>query len=682
MRRHGDVMAAVIVVAVAVGVWFARRDSGERAGSQVHYRDARTPLAPRRAPQLGEGSRPGNHAQLDDGVQRLEGRVLGLAANGTETARVTLASDADRVTTTTPDGQFSFDGVAPGMYRVLAQSGDRIAGPVRVGVGAAAVDGGVRPVSLRLSEGVFVTVTVVDDAQQPIAGAHVRVAVGEHRVVVETGAGGDVACGPLPTGYASVEAEAAGRAPMRAGIALGSPGARGAVTIVVYRGVPVSGRVVDARGAPIAGARVTVMAMLDSTGPPAVSDERGAFTIPMLARGHYALQVTDDEHPSSRSGPVLVHGAAIDGVEIVMPDGGVATGVALDDQRRPVPFTVVIARHRGRVQQTMADATGSFELRGLVRGPLSLHAESPSAMSALVRVDLTDSGEADLELVLDIAGAIAGMVVDENGAGLAGIAVTAYPDYERVPAGFGHPLRTVDAVTDEDGRFVVRGVPDAPYRLYAQRCTTCQRMSLSPSTPARAGDQDVRIALPRDGELVGRVAVDRGAPPRNVGVSLGGRPATLDPDGRFRIAGVPPGSYRLAVHSLDFPALYRDQVEIRSGATTDLGTLIGTRARALGGRVVDGAGVPVAGARIGLGVIRPAPVEPDDPPAGFHAYRTALAAPDGRFVIGVLPPVAQTAIASAVGFGSSAPVVIPGEASVPGDPPEVTFVLSALPDEP
>ena len=77
-----------------------------------------------------------------------------------------------------------------------------------------------------------------------------------------------------------------------------------------------------------------------------------------------------------------------------------------------------------------------------------------------------------------------------------------------------------------------------------------------------------------------------------------------------------------------------------------------------------------------VGVIRLPPVEVDDPPAGFHAYRTSVSAADGTFRVYHMPPAPMVVVASVPTAGSSEPVAVPGLPDTPGDPPPVTLVLS------
>lgn len=128
----------------------------------------------------------------------------------------------------------------------------------------------------------------------------------------------------------------------------------------------------------------------------------------------------------------------------------------------------------------------------------------------------------------------------------------------------------------------------------------------------------------------------------------------------------------------DIRALVKQGAEIRSGETTDLGTLTLQRrpSRALVGRVVDTAGVPVGDACVELGVIRPPPVDEDDPPGGFHAHRTVYTTPDGRFLFPDIPPTPMLARATDPAYRDSATIAIPTAAVCPGDPPAITLVVS------
>ncbi|HEY6178536.1 MAG TPA: carboxypeptidase regulatory-like domain-containing protein, partial [Kofleriaceae bacterium] len=600
---------------------------------------------------------------------RLEGRVLGPDGRGIEGAVVALDSPGSRVSTTA-EGRFSFDHLERATYAVFASAGEWSAGPVHH-----AISDPPRPLILRLAPGALKTVAVVDEAGLPIADASVQVVVGGWTSTTQAAAGGRVRLGPLPRSYWYIAADAPGHAPA----AQWASPAEDDVTIVLVGGSPLSGRIIDESGQPIAGARVTALPYYHEPGTtPVRSNDRGEFTIPALAPGHYTLLAVDDEHaPTHLSKKVA--GGPVGDLEIVMKAPGLITGVVLDRDRRPVPLATVSSRQPDGMRRATTDENGAFELRNLERFGAALRAETTVAASDDLIVDLSRQPDADVELVLDVAGAIEGTVVDERGAPLAGISVAAVPDFEHLPPQRRSYLPGDDTTSDSDGRFAFHRLPDLPYLLDARWPTSS--FDRSPQvTVARPGDHDVRITLLPGGDLAGRVIVNHAdAAPAGVMLRIGPRAAThANRDGSFHIRDVPPGTYDVWFHSPEFTD-FTAHVEIRSRATTDLGTLTASSGRMLVGRVVDASGAPVGGARIEVGVIRPDPIDEDDPVGGFHAYCSGVAARDGAFRVTGVPPTPMIIIASdAAGRRSEAialPGNPPGSLEVPDDPPPFTIVM-------
>jgi hypothetical protein len=672
MKRAG--LVGLLAVVIAGAIWIAR-GGDDRPRSTVHYRDRRTALAPRRAPVHDIDA----VAASADGVLRLDGRVIGPDGQAVGGATVVLEPTPSRTATAAADGGFSFSRLDRQGYSLFVSAGDLVGGPIRV-----AVTDSPRPLVIRLARGGFQTVTVVDGAGRPILGARVDARVGGWASTISTDAAGRVKLGPLPPGFAAIAVDAPGYAPDADTVVIAAAMEVGATTIVLHRGTPVSGRVVDENHQPIAGARITVIGArgggLNTT--PILGNDRGDFAIPQLVRGTYVLQAADDEHAVTRSAPVAVDGSPIDGVEIVMKDAGVISGIVLDRSRRPAPFAGISAvGAAGGTLEVTADQNGAFELRGLARYFLVLRAETATATSSAVQLNLSEKPEAEVELVLESVGTIEGTVVDERGSPLAGITVTASPDWAHLPPS-ARPAGLREAITDDDGRFILHGLPELPYLLDAKRRGASFASPSPRRAPARVGAHDVQIRLVPDGQIVGRIALDGlDTAPSNVILKLwNGPPTPANRDGSFQIQDVPPGDHYLWFESPDFTAFYKPGIEVHSGATTDLGTLTAPRSRTLVGRVVDGSGAPIGGAQVEVGVIRPPPIEVDDPAAGFHAYRSAVAAPDGTFRVSHVPSAPMIAIASAPSYASSEGTAILGGPGAPGDPPPVTLVLSGVRD--
>src|SRR5262249_20050882 len=153
------------------------------------------------------------------------------------------------------------------------------------------------------------------------------------------------------------------------------------------------------------------------------------------------------------------------------------------------------------------------------------------------------------------------------------------------------------ATTDGAGHFVIRGLPNGGYRLHAARSSGGRYEWGQQGTPAKVGDKNVRITLPADGSVVGRLVVEGGSAPKYATVQLGYQPSTpATSDGTFKLEAVAPGKYDLYVRGHDFAEFIQHDVEVKPGKPTDVGTLTLLRGRKLVGKVIDAAGNAVPGA--------------------------------------------------------------------------------------
>ncbi|HET9452091.1 MAG TPA: carboxypeptidase regulatory-like domain-containing protein [Aggregicoccus sp.] len=204
--------------------------------------------------------------------------------------------------------------------------------------------------------------------------------------------------------------------------------------------------------------------------------------------------------------------------------------------------------------------------------------------------------------------ALAGVVVDAGGQPVAGARVDARSSAQRFPQRYGDELG-YQAAADEQGRFVLEGLPQGYYDVAAQ---------LSGLTPARlkdvvTGRTDLRLVLTEGATLSGRVrdAVS-GEPLPSFTVVVSQRVGALqrepvaeltvlDPGGRYRVAGLPAGRHEVEVVAAGH-APGEAQVEVpdapRAAVVADFRLEPG--ARLYGTVVSSGSGKPVAGARVSL----------------------------------------------------------------------------------
>jgi protocatechuate 3,4-dioxygenase beta subunit len=690
---------AAALVAVAFAVWFfglrskegasdERAGSGARSGKLEGAPAAPTPAADGRDGRLPREMAPRWSLDPDrEGTLALEGQVVGPDGKAVAGAEVWLSSVPPRTTKSEDDGTFSFDKLVGRTYQVSAKHGTLIGGPVPY-----KLTGKSDPIRIQLAEGAAVVVTVVDEAQAPITGAEVRGGDLAERGAVTTDAKGEARLAPVHPGYVAVSASAAGHAAGAGFTTIGSGGAVGRLTITLRKGFPVSGHVVDEAGKPIGKAKVAVAGRMwwgdqdsDEGGAKAtLTDEQGQFTMPAVAAGTHKLLAIDSAHAPATSAPFPVTDHAVTGVTITMKTGGVLGGRVVDPAGKPVPYATVRVAGSGRqlwriaARQTTCDADGAFELRGLAREKLKVRAESDQAASQLVDADLTaQEARRDLSLVLDVAGVIAGKVVDDKGAPVAEIAVHARPERSGGESWEGLAIAGMSsAMTDGAGAFTIPGLPDGSYRLSATRSGRRGFSWTEEGTLAKPGDRDVLIKLPSPGVLKGTIAIEgAAAPPKYALVQLGLAAATPAQGGVFELRDVAPGAHDVTFRGAEFAELVRRDVKIEPGKTTDLGTVTVFRGRRLTGKVVDAKGQPVAGAQVKLGEMLFSVEGQEDSMSGLEdmsGIRSTVSDQDGSFAIIGVPPKATSVAAEHANHGRSLPVPVAEGAQ---DPPPLTLAL-------
>ncbi len=686
----GGVAALVLVL---VALFLRLRHRGDEATHEVDAGKPRSAAITPAAAQPGKsedkpaprGSAPKWTLDVDrEGPLRLEGQVLGLDGKGVGGAKVWLGSVPPRSTKSEDDGTFSFDKLVGRTYYLSASSGELLGGPVHY-----KLTGTSDPVVIRLAEGAVVNVTVVDDAAKPIEGADVK---HDEEHAAKTNAAGKATLKPVHPGWVAVDAKASGYAPNSAYTMIGSAGATGELKITLRKGFAVSGRVIDENGKPVAKVKINASAGMWGLGgtdnDDAITDDKGGFQIAALAAGTHTLSAVDGEHAPAQSSPITIADRPVTGIEIKMKSGGRVAGTVIDTANKPVPFATV--RIAGKTsggdgdrnaasRQATCDKDGTFEIRGLARNKLQARAESDTAASKVIDVDLSDKAAASgLELVLDVSGQIAGVVVDDKGAPVPEVQVNAFPDILGGASTEGLQLAGMSsATTDGGGAFVIHGLPDGAYKLWAARPSSSAQEWGQSGTPAKVGDKAVKITLAAPGTLIGKIVIDGAAsPPKLATVQLGSVTPTPATEGAFQIKDVNPGTYDVTFRSPEFAELIKRDVKIDPGKTTDLGTVTAFRGRKLTGKVVDGAGAPVAGAKVKVGGMLISAQGQEEQGENFEnmaGVRSAISDQEGEFtIIGVPSKTSTTAMADHSDRGRSLAIAIPAGTD---DPPPVTLAL-------
>src|SRR5438046_2615510 len=261
MSRRARLAIAIAIgigiAAIAIGGWWLRsRRVAAPPASEISAATAPEAVRAGRPPR-GDPGEP--RVMIDDdpkGSLQLEGQVIDAEDHGVAGAVVVIAANPPRSMTTEADGSFAFDGLVARPYTLIARAAQGVAGPITARLTAKS-----EPVVLRLRPAARLTVTVVGSDAVPISGATVELrGVDVQRAV--TKAGPAVFSPVVPGGY-QIAAWADGKAHAFQRIAIGRGDAQ--ARLVLSAGAAVTGRVVDDRGAGIAGAHVRYSGASDWT---------------------------------------------------------------------------------------------------------------------------------------------------------------------------------------------------------------------------------------------------------------------------------------------------------------------------------------------------------------------------------------------------------------------------------
>jgi len=369
-------------------------------------------------------------------------------------------------------------------------------------------------------------------------------------------------------------APAPGHPGLRVTLARGRP-VRG-VELVLYPALDHPGRVIDARGAPVAGARVRVVRPLielptDAPAPEWTTGRDGSFT---FQAGDDA--VLEASRGSLRGWAGMGRRASRRGLLVIQLDpeplDATITGHVRDPDGAPIADAVVRAAPSFRSgipgdAFTTSGPDGAFTVSRLDRAAYDVSAEAPGRLRA-AREGVV-GGSRGVVLTVTAGRTLAGQVVDVVGA-----PIGAFDLLIRRRLGIARPTAAAESLVDPQGRFAVR-VADGDYDVVASARGYAHTL-----VRAAAGTGDLRIVLGRGASLRGQVrAGDDHAPIAGAAVACefgaGGRgdgslPAepgvTTRADGTFELTGIPSGPLAIRVSASGFHARIEAGTTARDGA--------------------------------------------------------------------------------------------------------------------
>ncbi|HYO11747.1 MAG TPA: carboxypeptidase regulatory-like domain-containing protein [Thermoanaerobaculia bacterium] len=295
---------------------------------------------------------------------------------------------------------------------------------------------------------------------------------------------------------------------------------------------------------------------------------------------------------------------------------------------RPIGNALAWVEGRGNAVFTTPD--GAFEVTA--SGPGRLLLAAPGYVLASL-----DARTLPPEVRLQPAASVEGRVVDPSGRPVADARILVDPPLPSDPPVASAP----------DGRFRLDGLPPASALALSARLEHPGRppgpvSAASPLSPLAPGEsrKGVRLVLARGAAVSGAVVAVEG---RKESAAAGARvrlqplragsPAvevTTGQDGRFLLADLPEGRYRLDVRKPDLPAPVLPEVVVSETLRDlDLGRIVLPRGVTLAGVVTDPEGRPIPGAEV-RATLPGRESAPEDPPI------RATTRDDGGFRLGGL----------------------------------------------
>jgi protocatechuate 3,4-dioxygenase beta subunit len=487
----------------------------------------------------------------------LEGAVVTVTAPDEANGRSSTGrySRATSRTTTKPDGAFAADGLAPGSYRLriehpLYQPSEELISVPRDGL------------RFVLKEGSELNGTVIEEGGGSVMGATValeRADKGPEIIKSSfSDAEGKFTLRGLPKGAFTLRAslEVEDGEDRTASLAVDT-GSGQPVVLRFPKGLSISGAVVDANGATIAGA--TVAARTDSkesrsrrhdrSRAVAISTDAGTFRIEHLKEGNYSISAMKDGfQPSDIDRAVtagdqtvrltLLRAPHIKG-RVLKPDGSPVQSFEVDGR--------AVSDSGGKFDIPVPDAE-ALQYEASQSKPLVVHVHAAGFSTARRELSSQLTQDFDLgDIPLSAARTVAGKVVDEaTGAALAGVAIAVSPPDDNGATWWRGAEPS--AFSDGEGKF--KFAADADIVLRARRD------GYAPWSSSGSVPDQLTIALKAGSRIAGSVHSKSGEPLKDLAVwalmpgerSSPGQ-ATTGADGAFEISGLAPGTYQVHVVS-------------------------------------------------------------------------------------------------------------------------------------
>jgi RNA polymerase sigma factor (sigma-70 family) len=430
----------------------------------------------------------------------------------------------------------------------------------------------VEHAALSLARGAALTGRVVDDSGKPVANARIVATsaseplpvVDPYRDSVVTSAAGSFSIATLSAGTWRITASAGDYAPTTsAPITVDGVHTRNGVELRLLAGAVVRGTVKDKTGAPVPAANVSIVVRGNvawRTRRQAFTDANGSYSIGGLAPRAVDVVAWHDSGASAIALADLATKREQD-VTLTLDITGTIVGTVVDNRGQPIGDAQVIASPdwsdptldraawsvRG-VQETLTDQSGAFRFAGLPDGAYRVRAARPGASDAALWLSagvMTNPNGAAIKVVVPADGRVIGKIELADGKPVSTFTL-ALGDTRPLP------------FSTKDGAFALPAVAGTHQLTIAGPgfTTTSKQVTI-----AEGKDLDVGTLTVNAGRSIsGRVLDEHGIPVAHATVAAGAllsgggaelymktesvaaKDTVTDAQGRFVLAGFPPGS--------------------------------------------------------------------------------------------------------------------------------------------